>query len=61
MTRWLTLGAIAASAMVAAMSGWTALLTSLLGLAVGGALLLPVALARGVGPADPLVLAMIGV
>ena len=57
---WLTLGTIGAGAFVAALTGAEALRSSLIGLVVGGAILLPFVLRGGFGPADALLLAAIG-
>jgi Flp pilus assembly protein protease CpaA len=58
--RWLTFGGITAGLAAAGLAGWPALVSSAIGLAAGGGLLLPVVLLGGVGPADALVLALIG-
>ena len=55
--RWLTFGGMLLGVAVAALGGWNVLLSSLVGLAVGGALLLPFVVKGGVGAADALLLA----
>jgi prepilin peptidase CpaA len=57
---WLTLGAIGGGTVAAALTGADALRSSVAGLVVGGALLLPFVLRGGFGAADALLLAVIG-
>jgi prepilin signal peptidase PulO-like enzyme (type II secretory pathway) len=57
---WLTLGGVASGILLAALGGVERFELSLLGLLVGGAILLPFALLRGVGWADVILLGAVG-
>ena len=58
--RWLTLGGILLGLLAAASAGTAALLSSAVGLLVGGLVLLPFVWKGGMGPADALLLAATG-